>query len=138
LDARFNSYSFYNFVSICMWVMSWWLSSSECMQISLIKYTCKRLPWWADGLLFHFFMWVGRLITVPSGDGLENHRLKRWIFTPGARWGQGASYPARLLGFTGCSVPRNSRNQWLNGCNALATNDAIGMGLGCLKCCWAF
>ena len=68
-----------------MWVMSWWLSSSECMQISLIKYTCKRLPWWADGPLFHFFMWVDRLITVPSGDGLENHRLKRWIFTPGAR-----------------------------------------------------
>ena len=65
-----------------MWVMSWWLSSSEYMHISLIKYTCKRLPWWADGPLYHFFMWVGRLITVPSGDGLENHRLKRWIFTP--------------------------------------------------------
>jgi len=76
--------AFFNFVSICMWVMSWWLSSSECMQISLIQYTCKRLPWWADGPLYRFFMWVGRLITVPSDDGLENHRLKRWIITPHA------------------------------------------------------
>ena len=60
------------------------LSSSECVQISLIQYTRKLLPWWAYGPLYHFFTWVGRLITVPSGDGLENHRLKWWIITPHA------------------------------------------------------